>query len=137
MKIHTYITLGVVITLFVSLSFPHPAFTMDDPGFTINRMVISKDVVNKEPVGIGDFFSAATDKLYCFLEAGNIERDMQVSFVWFWGGQEMARVTLPLQEGNRWRTYSSKNLAGLKGQWKVELHDASGIVHNSVSFTVE
>jgi len=137
MKINTSLALGVIITLFISLTFASPAFTMDDPGFTINRMVVSKDVVDKEPVGIGDFFSAATEELYCFLEASNIEQDMLISFVWFWSSQEMAKITLPLQEGGRWRTYSTKKLVGLKGQWKVELQDASGVVHNSVSFTVE
>jgi len=137
MKINTCLALGVIITLFISLPLPPPSFSMDDPGFTINRMVVSKDVVEKEPVGIGDFFSAATEKLYCFLEANNIEQDMQVSFVWFWSSQEMAKITLPLQEGSRWRTYSSKKLVGLKGQWRVELQDTSGVVHSSVSFTIE
>jgi hypothetical protein len=127
MKISNYYIIGTTISLFLSLVFTQPAFSMDDPGFTINRMVVSKDVVEKEPVGIGDFFSAATGKLYCFLEASNIERDMQVTFVWFWSSQEMAKVTLPLREGNRWRTYSSKKLVGLKGRWRVELQDSSGI----------
>jgi hypothetical protein len=61
MKINTCLALGVIITLSISLPLPPPAFSMDDSGFTINRMVISKDVVEKEPVGIGDFFSAATE----------------------------------------------------------------------------
>jgi hypothetical protein len=137
MKINTCLGLLITTALFIFFAFTPAAFSMDDPGFTINRMVVSKDVVDKEPVGVGDFFSAATEKLYCFLEATNIEQDMQVSFVWFWSSQEMARVNLTLQKGNRWRTYSSKKLAGLKGQWKVELQDSSGVVHNSISFTVE
>jgi hypothetical protein len=37
----------------------------------------------------------------------------------------------------RWRTYSSKKLAGLKGNWKVELLESSGIILNSVSFQVQ
>ncbi len=137
MKINACLGLVITTALFIFFAFTPTAFCMDDPGFTINRMVVSKDVVDKEPVGVGDFFSAVTEKLYCFLEASNIERDMQVSFVWIWSSQEMARVNMTLQKGNRWRTYSSKKLVGLKGQWKVELQDSSGVVHNSIGFTVE
>ncbi len=49
----------------------------------------------------------------------------------------MAKVTLPVKQGQRWRTYSSKKLAGLKGDWEVELHDAKGTVLQTVEFTVE
>ena len=137
MKIHISLILGITTALFVLMNNAPAAFSMDDPGFTIKRMVISKDVVDLEPVGVGDFFSAATDKVYCFLEAADIETDMQVSIVWYWSNQEMARVALPIQTGRRWRTYSSKKLAGLKGNWRAELQDSSGIVHSSVSFVVE
>jgi len=34
-------------------------------------------------------------------------------------------------------TFSSKKTAGLKGSWKVELLESSGIVLNSVSFQVQ
>ncbi len=128
---------GIMMIIISSMVIVPAAFAMDDPGFTIKRMVISKDVIDNEPVGVGDFFSAATDKVYCFVEVGNIETDMQISIVWYWSSQEMARVTLPLQRGNRWRTYSSKKLRRLKGNWQAELQDSSGIVHNSVSFVVE
>ena len=128
---------GIMMIIISSMVIVPAAFAMDDPGFTIKRMVISKDVIDNEPVGVGDFFSAATDKVYCFLEVGNIETDMQISIVWYWSSQEMARVALPIQTGNRWRTYSSKKLRGLKGNWQAELQDSSGIVHNSVSFVVE
>lgn len=129
--------MGILIAVFVSFAITAPAFSMDEPGFTIKRMVISKDVVDREPVGIGDFFSAASEKIYCFLELTDIETDTQVTIVWFWSNQEMARVELPIQESRRWRTYSSKKLVGLKGNWRAELLDSSGIMHNQVNFTVE
>jgi len=137
MKINACSGLGITIALFILLAIAPAAFAMDDPGFTIKRMVISKDVVDKEPVGVGDFFSAASDKVYCFVEAGGIETDTQISIVWYWSNQEMARVILPLWKGRRWRTYSSKKLGRLKGNWRAELQDSSGIVQNSVSFVVE
>jgi len=128
---------GILIILTALLSFSFPAYAMDEPLFIINRMVVSEIIADKEPAAIGDTFSAATEKVYCFLEARNIEEDTTVSFVWYFNGKEMARVMLPLTKGKRWRTYSSKKLAGLKGIWKVELHDYSGIVLNTVSFQVQ
>jgi hypothetical protein len=100
-------------------------------------MVICESVTDREPVAIADTFSANTERVYCFLEAGKIESDTTISFVWYFEGREMARVSLPLAKGIRWRTYSSKKLAGLKGNWKVELQESSGIVLNSASFLVQ
>jgi hypothetical protein len=49
----------------------------------------------------------------------------------------MAIVNLPLKKGAKWRTYSSKRLGGLKGEWKVELQDADSNLLQTVGFTVE
>jgi len=129
----------IVLLAVVSLSLFSflPASAMDDPGFQIKRMVLCEKIIDREPVAIGDTFSAATKKIYSFLEAGNIEQDTMVSFVWYFENKELARVSLPLSEGRRWRTYSSKKIAGLKGEWKVELQDSSGIVLNTLSFKVQ
>ena len=136
MKLHPVI-LGIFATFTFLLSFHPPASSMDDPGFIINRMVICERIADKEPVATADIFSANSEKLFCFLEAEQIEHDTTVSFVWYFEGKETARVSLPLTKGMRWRTYSSKKIAGLKGNWKVELQESSGIVLNSVSFQVQ
>ena len=131
------VILGFFVILTLLFAFFSSASSMDDPGFIINRMVICEKVADKEPVAIADTFSANTEKVYCFLEVGEIESDTTVSFVWYFEGKEMAHVSLPLTKGLRWRTYSSKKLAGLKGNWKVELRESSGIVLNSTSFLVQ
>jgi len=129
--------LGSFAALILLLSLFSPASSMDDPGFTINRMVICERVAGREPASIADTFSADTEEIFCFLEAGKIEHDTLIRFVWYFEGRETARVTLPLTKGMRWRTYSSKKITGLKGNWKVELQESSGIVLNSVSFQVQ
>lgn len=126
-----------VIALVLMLSLPLPASAMDEPEFMIKRMVISENIADKEPVGVGSTFSAAIEKVYCFLEAGSIENDTTVTFVWYHEKEEMARISLPLAKGKRWRTYSSKRIGGLKGSWQVELQESSGIILNSVSFQIE
>jgi hypothetical protein len=136
MKIRPAI-LGIVASLPLLLSFFSSASAMDDPGFTIKRMVMSEKIVDKEPVAPTANFSANTETVYCFLEANAIETDTTVSFVWFYENKEMARVTVPLVKGKRWRTYSSKKLSGLKGSWKVELLESSGIILNTVTFQVQ
>jgi hypothetical protein len=127
----------VISALFLVPFFFSFAFSINDPGFSIKRMVMSESVVDREPVAINESFSAATEEIYCFLEAVNIEEDTSVSFVWYHNDQEMARVSLPLAKGKRWRTFSSKKIAGLKGEWKVELLDSFGVVLNTVSFQVQ
>ena len=134
---HRPIIFTILITLSVSLIFVLPASSMDDPEFTISRMVISERVTDREPEGIADTFSADTETVFCFLETQDINVDTAISFVWYFEGQEKARITLPLQKGVRWRTFSSKKLANMKGNWTVELKDNSGIVLNTVSFKVQ
>jgi hypothetical protein len=127
----------IIAALLLLLVFFSPALSMDDPGFIIERMVISGKIVDLEPIAAGEVFSAVTEKVYCFLETRDIDEDTSVSLVWYFENKEMSRVSLPLTKGPRWRTYSSKKLGGLKGDWKVELQDSSGIVHNSVTFQVQ
>ena len=107
------------------------------PGFTISRAVVGTGLEDREPVGVADTFSATTERVYCFLEANEIEKDTEVSLVWFHGETEMLKISLPLQMGPRWRTYAYKNLRGLKGDWKVEIQDASGALVKEVTFKVE
>jgi len=134
---HRSATIAIIALLPFLLSFYSPAFAVDDPGFIIKRMVMSENIIAKEPVTISETFSTVTEKTYCFLEAVQIEQDTSISFVWYFEDKEMARISLPLKKGPRWRTYSSKKLAGLKGDWKVELQDSFGIVLHSVSFRVQ
>ena len=131
------ITAGMIAAIILSLCISLPASSMDEPEFTISRMVVSERIADKEPAAVAETFSADTEKVFCFLEATAIEYDTTVSFVWYLEGREMARVTLPLKKGMRWRTYSSKKLGGLKGNWQVDLQEASGVVLNSVSFQVQ
>ena len=105
--------------------------------FEIARMVIAGSIEEREPVGVVNAFAATTEKVYCFLEAREIVEDTTVNFVWYFEEKEVANVELPVTQGSRWRTYSSKKLAGLKGNWKVELHDIYGNVLQTVEFYVE
>jgi hypothetical protein len=113
-----------------------PAFSQEKE-FTIARLVVGTGVENREPVGAAEIFPATTEKVYCFLEATEISKDTEISFVWFHGEKEMAKTNLPLQTGSRWRTFSNKTVAGMKGDWKVEIRDANGNLVKDLTFKVE
>lgn len=121
-----------------SFAFSGAALAQEaDVAFTVARFVTAEDVVDREPVGVAETFPASTDTVYCFLEARDIPRDTEVSMVWYLGEEEMAMVTLLLRESHRWRTYSSKRIAGRTGQWSVALKDAQGNTIKTAEFTVE
>ena len=106
-------------------------------GFTISRAVMGTGVENREPKGVSEVFPSATEKVYCFLEATHIPKDMEISLIWFHGQKEMRKINLSLKPGSRWRTYAHKNLGGLKGDWKVEIKDAEGKLLKDFAFKVE
>lgn len=103
----------------------------------IARAVVGTGVESSEPVGAAQTFPASTEKVYCFIEATNIPKDMDVTFVWSQGGKELSTFSLPLKAGSRWRTFAYKNIYGMKGDWKVEIKDADGKLLKDVPFKVE
>ena len=105
--------------------------------FAVKRLVIGTGVENGEPTGVAETFPDSTEKVYCFLEATDIAKDMEVSFVWFSGDKEMSKFSVPLKMGSRWRTFAYKNLREIKGDWKVEIRDSDGKVVKDVRFKVE
>jgi len=109
----------------------------EGPGFTIGRVVMGTGVENREPMGVSEVFPATTEKVYCFLEATHIPKDMEISIIWFHGQKEMRKINLPLKAGSRWRTYAHKNVGGQKGDWKIEIKDAEGKLLKDLTFKVE
>ena len=105
--------------------------------FTIARLVVGTGVENREPVGVAEAFPSTTEKVYCFLEATEISKDIEISFVWVHGEKEMLNTNLPLQTGPKWRTFANKNIAGMKGDWKVEVRDSKGKLVKEIKFKVE
>ena len=131
-----FILIVVVLQIFTIQAYGQEK-SKEETNFTIARLVVGTGVEKSEPIGIAETFPASTEKVFCFLEATQIPKDTEISFVWSYGGKEMLKTTLPLKAGPRWRTYSNKNLRGLKGDWKVEIRDPDGKVVKDVKFKVE
>jgi hypothetical protein len=128
---------GVILPVYGQEKAKPEIATKETAPFTIKRLVVGTGVESGEPVGVAETFPASTEKVYCFLEAIDISKDMEVSFVWFNGDKEMSKFSVPLKMGPRWRTYAYKNLRELKGDWKVEIRDSDGKVMKDVKFKVE
>lgn len=105
--------------------------------FAITRMIVGTEVENREPKGVADKFPAATERVYCFLEAANIPKDMEITLLWFAGDKRVGEINLSLKQGPKWRTWAFKNLRGLKGDWRVEAKTPDGKIAKGITFKVE
>ncbi len=119
------------------LALAAPVHAQQASDFKVGRVVLSKAISEREPVGITTNFDLDDEKAYCFLEAVDIEKNTHVVFIWYYQDKKTARIELPLHKGNRWRTYSSKKFGIRKGDWRVDVKDSAGMVVESLSFTVK
>lgn len=136
--------LFLLVSLVLVGSLAHPALGQEKPKaptppkeMGIARAVIATGVEKMEPVGAAETFPASTAKVFCFLEAVHVPKDMDISLVWSFGGKEMRKIDLPLKAGPKWRTWAYKNIGGQKGDWKVEIKDGEGKVLKEVKFKIE
>ncbi len=104
---------------------------------TISRMEIAGSIENREPAGIAATFPATTEKVYCYLEFKDVPKDTNITYVFSLGPNEMDKVTQQVKKSWRWRTWASKSLGGMKGDWKVDVLDEAGAVLKSATFKVE
>ncbi len=106
--------------------------------FTIARMELATGVEKRQPTGVATTFPASTEKVYCFLELDKVVKGTSFTYVWSFGLNEMARVTQTASASvAKYRTWSTKALGGMKGDWKVEIVDAAGKVMKTATFKVE
>ncbi len=107
------------------------------PSLNISRMEIAAAVENRQPTGIAASFPANTEKVFCYLELKDVPKDTTITYVWTLGQNEMGKVNQPVKKSSRWRTWGNKTIAGMKGDWKVDVLDESGAVLKSATFKVE
>ncbi|MFA5516731.1 MAG: DUF2914 domain-containing protein, partial [Desulfuromonadales bacterium] len=59
--------------------------------------VITTEIVERAPVDSVQTYPANVDKIYCFTRLVGAEEDTTVTHVWYYGGEEMSRMTLPVR----------------------------------------
>ncbi len=128
---------GALLTAYGQNETKQPLASKETGNMAISSLVIGTGVDNREPQGVADTFPASTEKVICFLTAQNITEDTEVAFVWIFNGKEVLKTNLALKKGPQWRTRADKKLYGQKGDWKVEIQNASGTILKDVRFKVE
>jgi hypothetical protein len=94
----------------------------------ITRFVISKSVINNEPVGtISDIKFDANNiaTLYAYSDAIGLKDEM-FYYIWSLDGETIAKVRIGVW-ANRWRSYSRKFIQpSMHGEWQVALQNSEG-----------
>lgn len=99
----------------------------------VYRSTFTTAIEDKEPVSELDVISNDTDKVYFFTELRGLEGHT-VTHRWEYSGETMAEVSFNIG-GDRWRTWSSKNmLPAWSGVWEVSVLDEGGNIMMQKSF---
>ena len=105
--------------------------------FTEVETAICSGVDQRQPVGMAESFGSDVGEVFLWTKLTGAVDTTVVRHVWYYGGNEMAAVELPVRS-SLWRTWSSKKiLPAWIGDWEVKLMDAEGNILKSVSFKIE
>ncbi|OQX92336.1 MAG: hypothetical protein B6D58_03410 [candidate division Zixibacteria bacterium 4484_95] len=103
----------------------------------VERIACGVGIEEREVQGEAVTFSSDTERIYCWSLITGCEEPTIVEHVWYYGGDEKARVALDVKYP-RMRTWSYKTMMPeWKGDWKVEVIDADGNLLASTEFEVE
>jgi uncharacterized Zn finger protein len=102
----------------------------------VAEAVICQDVVDREPIDVGDSFEVTVGKLFCFTKIVGAQEEIEIAHVWYHGDVERARVNLSVR-GASWRTYSSKIVQPHEiGDWHVDIIGPDDEVLETVEFEI-
>ncbi len=100
----------------------------------VAEAVICRDVVDREPIDVGDSFEVSVDKLYCFTKIIGAQEAIEIAHVWYYGDVEKARATLSV-EASSWSTWSSHLIRPHDiGDWHVDVIGPDDEVLETVEF---
>jgi len=127
----------VLVTLITFSLFLGVTVKAQEASVEVAEAVICADVVDREPVDVGDEFETSVNRLFCFTKIIGIQAPIEITHVWYWGEVERARVSVPVG-GSGWRTWSTKAIqAHETGAWHVDVLGPIGELLKSLSFTVK
>ncbi|HKJ68069.1 MAG TPA: DUF2914 domain-containing protein [bacterium] len=135
MKISTLpvLLLGMVMFSSGATLFAQGSAEVSD-SLTITSMVLTTDVVNREPADPVQTFSADQEEAFCHLRVQNSGEPTTVTFLWLRNGKEYFRFEARVGTSPNWRTFSS--VTPRPGDWTVQILDAQGNVLQMKSFSI-
>ncbi len=104
-----------------------------DGTMKIADMKFGTGVENNDIVGEATLFSSATEQVYCWMRVTGGE-GQSLTVKWYLNNNLTTEVPLDIKY-NSMRTYAYKTIAGMKGEWKVEIVGPSGVVMQTGTFT--
>ena len=103
----------------------------------ITELAVTTKIVRNKPIdSVHRISSASVKALYCFtrISAADEDTDTTIKHVWYRDGEKAGEYELPVK-GERWRTYSKKEIQrGWAGDWRVEILDSDGNLLKTVKF---
>lgn len=126
--------LAILIT--IPLSQVVPSKAQETASLKVAVAAICSDVVDREPVDVGNSFEVSLGKIYCFTTIIGAHSPTEITHVWYFGDIERARVNLAIKASS-WRTYSSKKIQRHEiGDWHVDVLDPEGEVLKTLQFKI-
>ena len=126
---------GIVVLISLCLLIP-AAGAQESNKLEVVAAAISKNVVEREAVDVGNRFSSLTPRLYCFTKVVGANQPTEVVHVWRYSDVERARISLAVKAAS-WRTYSSKAIQPHEiGPWRVDVLDTSGNLLETINFEI-
>ncbi len=136
MKRLFYFLLVLITVITISLSQAMTINAQTTASLEVVGAAICREVVDREPVDIGNSFESSVGKLYCFTKIVGAQSPIEISHVWYFGDMERGKVNLSVKSSN-WRTYSSKKIqAHETGDWHVDVLGPEGGLLRTLHFKI-
>jgi hypothetical protein len=105
------------------------------PAMTVETEICS-GIEERMPTGMADTFMSDVENVYLWCKVIGCKDTTVIHHVWYYKGEQMADVELPVRSP-AWRTWSSKTiLPGWVGDWTVKVVDADGREMASIPFKI-
>ena len=136
MKRLCYFVLVLLMLITLSLSQAVTVWAQGTSSLEVAAAAVCRDVVDRQPVDVGNSFEASVGKLYCFTKITGAQDPIAISHVWYFGGTKVATVNLSVKSFS-WRTYSSKVIhPQYIGAWHVDVLGPDGEVLRTLQFRI-
>jgi hypothetical protein len=122
--------------LFSALLLAAPPAPADESPLKVSELSTCLDVVERACQAPARSFAADVSSVFCLSRIDGATGDAFVTHVWSFEGKEVRRAKLPVKTSS-YRTWSSKQVKGLPGTWKVEVLDPLDRSIGVVEFVVE
>ncbi|MBW1715807.1 MAG: DUF2914 domain-containing protein [Deltaproteobacteria bacterium] len=136
MKKQYFFLLVLVALLAIPLSPAGTIQAQQTASLEVAVGTICRDVINRQPIDVGNSFEASVGTLYCFTKITGASGATQITHVWYFGDTERARVNLAVNSAS-WRTYSSKRIQAHEiGGWHVDVLGPGGELLQRMEFAI-